>query len=676
MEKASSLPPTVPGERLDSWKEIGGYLKRDVRTVQRWERTKGLPVRRLPGGDMARVYALKSELDAWWSSRGIHLATESPPLAEPIPRRRSWVWPSAIAAVALAAVLGGVRLFPRLAVPPPRVTPFTSYVGDVSYPSFSPDGRQVVFTWNGEKQDNYDLYVKLIGGGDPLRLTRNPAYDSWAAWSPDGRQIAFGRWFVGKPEAQILVIPALGGAERMIGTCLVPEIWAVPAVTWSRDSRWLLTGYPESVTRTALTRMAIDTGERQRLCTPPQGWWGDDSPVLSPDGSTLAFIRRRGPQEGNVYLLALTPDYQAAGEPRQITHEDCCVSNPLWTAGGREILYLKRDTDITAMYRVAPSAGAKPRAVTTIGTLGAQFSISPQGDKLIYVSGAMDSDLWRVELPADSGHSDGHDRVLTPVRVLSSSRMDAMPDFSSDGQRVAFCSNRSGSMEIWVADTDGADTRQLTSFDGPQALLPRWSPDGTQIAFHANSPGNRDIYVISAEGGKPRQMTTSAINYAANWSHDGNWLYFTSDRSGEFQCWKMPSRGGPAVQLTRQGGYAGIESSDGKVLYYAKAFVGGAIWQVPVEGGEEKPVHADVRSFRVPWNFAVTAKGIYTAATGNALAGFRLQLFHPASGTLEVLGQIPKSIGRSMTVSPDDRWFLFQDFPAGHGDVMLVENFR
>jgi serine/threonine-protein kinase len=73
MEKASSLPPPVPGERLESWKEIASYLKRDVRTVQRWERTKGLPVRRLPGGDMARVYALRSELDAWWSSRGIHL---------------------------------------------------------------------------------------------------------------------------------------------------------------------------------------------------------------------------------------------------------------------------------------------------------------------------------------------------------------------------------------------------------------------------------------------------------------------------------------------------------------------------------------------------------------------------------------------------------------------------
>jgi len=92
--------------------------------------------------------------------------------------------------------------------------------------------------------------------------------------------------------------------------------------------------------------------------------------------------------------------------------------------------------------------------------------------------------------------------------------------------------------------------------------------------------------------------------------------------------------------------------------------------------GEEKPVHPAVRSFRVAWNFAVTAKGIYTAATENALAGFSLLLFHPASGEIEVLGRIPKSLGRSLAVSPDDRWFLFQDFPAGHGDLMLVENFR
>jgi hypothetical protein len=138
----------------------------------------------------------------------------------------------------------------------------------------------------------------------------------------------------------------------------------------------------------------------------------------------------------------------------------------------------------------------------------------------------------------------------------------------------------------------------------------------------------------------------------------------------------MPSNGGPPEQITRQGGYGGLESSDGKWLYYAKTYSSGVIWQVQVKGGEEKPVHPAVRAFRVPWNFAVTTKGIYAVATDNPLSGFRLQLFHPEIGMLEILGRIPKSVGRSMTVSPDGRSLLFQDFPAGHGDVMLVESFR
>ena len=73
MKETLSSPKPVPSDRLESWKEIASYLHRDVRTVQRWEQVKSLPVRRLPGGEISRVYALKSELDAWWSSRELDL---------------------------------------------------------------------------------------------------------------------------------------------------------------------------------------------------------------------------------------------------------------------------------------------------------------------------------------------------------------------------------------------------------------------------------------------------------------------------------------------------------------------------------------------------------------------------------------------------------------------------
>ncbi|MCC7174338.1 MAG: hypothetical protein IT159_04005 [Bryobacterales bacterium] len=77
-KKAFARPPAgavkpasgAPEERLDSWKEIAGYLRRGTRTVQRWEREEGLPVHRLQHDKLGSVYAFRSELDAWWRSRG------------------------------------------------------------------------------------------------------------------------------------------------------------------------------------------------------------------------------------------------------------------------------------------------------------------------------------------------------------------------------------------------------------------------------------------------------------------------------------------------------------------------------------------------------------------------------------------------------------------------------
>jgi len=679
MEKPKPAPPFPSGRRLESWKEIAKYLDRDVRTVQRWEESKGLPVRRLPGGEMARVYALESELDAWWDSRGVHLIAEADAQPVRVPNRRYKArWAGFALAGAGLVALALWWLLPGRKLPEPHLVPLTSYVGEVLYPSFSPDSKQVVFTWNGEKQDNHDLYVKLVGEGDPLRLTTDPAWDGMASWSPDGSHIAFLRWPIGSPKAQILVMPALGGGERKLADVLINEIWPMPLFSWTRDGGELIAGWPESPHRTALCRLDVNSGERKRLTTPPVGWWGDDSPVVSPDGTRVAFIRRRGPDQGNLYLLRLTGDHEAAGEPRELTHESCCVANPMWTGNGREILYVNRETDITRLHRIAAQPGAQPQLVRTIGALGTHLSVSPRGDKLLYVSGSVDSDLWRIDLPSRQKHQGKRAELgIGALRVLSSSRLDAMPDFSPDGRRVAFCTNRSGTMEVWVAEADGSRSRQLTFLGGPQALLPRWSPDGREIAFHANTARNRDVYVISAEGGKPRAVTNGpGNNFVASWSRDGKWIYYASDRGGAFECWKAPSAGGDAVQVTKQGSYGGIESVDGRYLYYAKTLASGAIWRVPVTGGEERPVHPAVRAFRVPWNFAVTGAGIYTVATEAPLSRFRLQLYSPRSGNLEILAEVGKSLGRSMAISPDDRWFMFQDYPARHGDLMLVENFR
>jgi len=209
------------GPRLNSWKEIAGYLSRSERTVHRWEGKEGLPVHRLR--HEKRVYAYQRELDAWWESRKDRIEPDlaASPAFEHYGRRRSAAKQVCLPVLVIAAGIVIWRFeWPRqtesVAL---RPVPLTSYPGREINPSFAPDGSQVAFAWDGENQDNFDIYVKVIGSGLPLRLTTNPADDVSPSWSPDGKSIAFlRRTFLstGESATGIYLIPALGGVERKI----------------------------------------------------------------------------------------------------------------------------------------------------------------------------------------------------------------------------------------------------------------------------------------------------------------------------------------------------------------------------------------------------------------------------------------------------------------------------
>ena len=163
------------------------------------------------------------------------------------------------------------------------MVPLTSYAGSERSPSFSPDGNQVAFSWNGEKQDNFDIYVKLIGSPTPLRLTTDPADDISPAFSPDGRSIGFVR--VSKERAVFIVIPAIGGPERIVAEVPAPlrSLLGLPLFAWLPDGKWVVTD--------GLALLSTESGEIRSLTSPPTKSSPDFSPAVSPDGRTVAFSR-------------------------------------------------------------------------------------------------------------------------------------------------------------------------------------------------------------------------------------------------------------------------------------------------------------------------------------------------------------------------------------------------
>src|SRR5205085_2820342 len=157
---------------------------------------------------------------------------------------------------------------------------------------------------------------------------------------------------------------------------------------------------------------------------------------------------------------------------------------------------------------------------------------------------------------------------------------------SPDGKRLAFESGRSGSIEIWVADSDGSNSIQLTSFGGPTTGTPRWSPDSRRIVFDSRASGHADLYTVNADGGPPQHLATGTPDASMpSWSHDGRWIYFAVTNHG---IRKVPAEGGKAVQITNEDAILPQESGDGTRIFYVNSL--NRLKSASVNGGDERDV--------------------------------------------------------------------------------------
>ena len=595
----------------------------------------------------------------------------------PLGRRsaRRWMWTMTLLGLALLIGLGlwflSLRPMPQAPRPALQTTPLTSYVGMEFTPAFSPDGKQVAFAWNGEKGDNYDIYVKLVEAGTPHRLTTHPAQDTFPTWSPDGSHIAFRR-HTNESDA-IYLIPSLSGPERKLAD-LFPRLLGAAVggdgLAYSVDGKFLAVPDKSSAGEPfSIVLISTETGEKRKLSSPPAESVGDNTPAFSPDGRQLAFSRMSGQGVEDIYQVAAE-----GGEPRQLTFDNRFITDLNWTADGREIVFISDRAGDTGLWRVSATGGTPERLLTAVGYRVTRLSISRQGHRLAYSQMFVDTNIWRVELAGTKR------KVSAPTMLISSSKPDYSPQYAPDGKRITFRSDRSGSSEIWASEADGSSPIQLTNFGGPHAGAPRWSPDGKQIAFDARPEGNPDIFVISAEGGRPRRLTEDpAEEIAPSWSRDGRWIYFGSNRSGSMQIWKMPAAGGEAQPVTKGGGSAAYESSDGQFLFYTKARNVAGIWRVPVEGGEEILV-LDTHKAGYWSAWTVVDQGIYFL-TAEKISRPAIEFFSFTTGRLIEVATLAKPFGlasnpEGLSVSPDGRWVLYTQEDQRDVDLMLVENFR
>jgi Tol biopolymer transport system component len=436
-------------------------------------------------------------------------------------------------------------------------------------------------------------------------------------------------------------------------------------LAWSPDGTEIayVAPYPPEGSGGILVHSLV-TGKVRELTNPKP--YAEGLVAWSPDGKQIAFTRSLTRTARELFVVS-----SRGGPARRLTFDNQITNGFAWTGDSRSLVLSSNRSGGAELWRV-PVAGGTPERVPMLAHNPTFPTISARGNRLAFSDSFSDSNIWQYERPVP-GESPSAPPFGSPKCLICSTAEDHSPSFSPDGRKIVFASRRTGSEEIWVADSDGSYPIQLT-FIGSTSGSPRWSPDGHWIAFGSLVRGSPDIFVISAQGGAVRQLTNDpAADTGPAWSRDGRWIYFISDRGGSSHIWKVPFEGGLARQVTQGGGGWSTESADGQTLYYLTK---STVWRVPAAGGPEEPVPEIGPVLGRGWT--VAGNGIYFFQRGSAAAPL-IQFFNFAAPKVTtVLAPDRPSIYDvpALDVSPDGRKLLYVQVDSQLAGLMMIENFR
>ena len=355
----------------------------------------------------------------------------------------------------------------------------------VSDPALSPDGKWIVFTVEiPDKEANKnrsDLWIISSEGGTPRQLTRDSTNEKHAAWSPDGRTVAFESNSTGS--YQIWLIDADGTHERRFS----------PTSTES------------------------------------------SGPVWSPDGKSIAYVSEVFPEfSGKPFTESDPLNKQKLDELANGKVKAKILTHLLyrhwdeWVDGKRKHILLQ------------PVEGGTPRditpgdndAVPTSSTFssGIDFAFSPDGKELAYTA---------PPVPIrEQAWSTNHDIFIVPVvggtpkQLTTNPAADGYPRYSPDGKYIAYRAQAVPGFEadrwqLMLYDRSKGSVRSLTKTFDASVHSPVWSPDSRKLYFEAEDSARKPVFVVSLKGDDVRKLFDKNANADLRPSADGKRLIFT-----------------------------------------------------------------------------------------------------------------------------------------------------
>ena len=536
-ESAEHSEDAAADDRLDSWKEIAAYLKRDVTTVRRWEKREGLPVHRHLHARRDSVYGYRSELDAWWQGRRNHLGENGTPVSSPWVARGAWGWVLAgilfVITMTLALVLAGgysgtSRSNPsqvQFLLPPPPNMGFGSV-------SLSPDGRQLAFTAvpNSSVAGKPLLWIRLLDS-TVARVLADTENATFPFWSPNGDAVGF------FADGKLWIVSATRGVPRVV--CDAPN---GRGGTWNRDGVILFAADRDD----GILRVPAAGGTPipvTNVSRPAQR--GHVWPEFLPDGNHFIYLADSHlPEQHTLFVGALDN-----GQSKPLITR--ASSNAAYANG---YLFLSRERDMVAQPFDPTTLAFTGEPVTIANRVQQLQGFDHKTDFSVSTNGVM---VYRT-MQSPATRLVWRDRAQRSADFVEASAEYFEPALSPDETRVAFAlfdpqpSPRFGyglaavRSDVWIVDRSTGARSRVTSDPGAD-WGPVWSPDGRRLVFSSNRSGRLELYHRRADTDPGTESLLPSVGnnpVAQSWSRDGRFLLYAAfDVTTRTDLWVLPMTG-------------------------------------------------------------------------------------------------------------------------------------
>jgi len=466
---------------------------------------------------------------------------------------------------------------------------------------FSNDGNYVYYTRVDEQNPRGALYQVPVLGGTSKKILTNVSQP--ISLSPDGKQIAFGRFHLTDTDDELFLVNADGTNERHLITLKEPNWFSGAGPGWSPDGTMLAIGYGSD----GMTPSVISIADGKLKPITSRRWVYVGRVAWFSDGSGLVFTAR----EQALGALQIWQQSYPQGEVRRLTNDLSSYGfySLALTADSEGLVSVQGDPGSNIW--IAPDGEAsRARAVTARKNVQEghyNLGWTPHG-KVVFDSNAnAKASIWIVS-------ADGSN----PRALTDNSTDDYAPEVSADGRFIIFNSNRTGNPQAFRTSIDGGESQQLTNGIGGVATH-SISPDGRWLLYNPFTGGIRKL---SLDGGTETEIVAQGNLRYPQVSPDGKLLayFFDDEQTNRPRIAVIEFGSGAAVRtfdlpVTSQSSlyeslfYRGFHwSTNGRAIVYINTLGGVSnLWSQPLDGGTPKQI-TDFKSDLI-YNFAYSRDG-------------------------------------------------------------------